>query len=178
MLKPQDVMIALKLVTMTGREWKYSEAALELCMSPSEVHSGVKRLKRCGLVTELSISLDTTEMKQHLPETANIKEFLRHGVRFVFPLALGEPVLGIPTSYGVTHLFEGFSHRFPYTPVWELPGGEYAGSSVKPLYASAPKAAVRDFRLYELLALTDALRTDDAPLRDFAFEKINLLLGE
>jgi len=177
MLKPQDVMIILKIVAMHQREWKYSEVALELHMSPSEVHAGVRRLKKCSLLTELRLGIGGAEQKMHLPEIDALKEFLRHGILYVFPAVYSEPSKGIPTSYGVEHLFEGFHFTGGFIPVWELDVGEYVGAGVKPLYPSAAKAAMDDFRLYELMALTDALRTDDKQLRDFAWDKMNLMLG-
>jgi len=177
MLKPQDIMIALKIIAMGQREWKYSEAALELHMSPSEVHAGVKRLKKCCLVTEMVMKMGGSEQKLHLPDMENIKEFLRHGVRFAFPAVFTEPVSGLPTSYGVVHLFDGYDGERRYIPVWEYEVGDYKGVGLKPLYKSVPYACVDDFRLYEFMALTDAMRTDDAVLRDFAWQKMNLLLG-
>jgi AraC-like DNA-binding protein len=177
MLKPQDVMIMLKIVTMHQREWKYSEVALELGMSPSEVHSGVKRLKRCNLLSELRMDMGGAEQKLHLPDIDALKEFMQHGIMYVFPAVYGKPAKGLPTSYGVEHLFEGYGFTGGFIPVWELEVGEYVGASVKPLYTSAPKAAMNDFQLYELLALTDAMRSEDKQLRDFAWGKMNLMLG-
>jgi len=118
MLKPQDVMIALKIVAMNQREWKYSEAALELNMSPSEVHAGVRRLKKCSLLTELAMGTGGAVQKMHLPEIRSLKEFLRYGLRHVFPAVLGEPALGLPTSYGVSHLFDGAGADTSFIPVW------------------------------------------------------------
>ena len=178
MLKPQDIMIVLKITAMQKREWKYSEAALELSMSPSEVHAGVRRLKKCGLLSELSVTAGAYEKKMHLPDISALKEFLRYGIRHVFPVQLTEPVRGIPTSTGVSHLFGGMSKDEPYVPVWEFQAGEYHGIGVKPLYASAPQAAVNDFTLYELLALTDALRSDRGYVREFAWNRMVPLLGE
>lgn len=178
MLKPQDVMIILKIVAMHQREWKYSEAANELHMSPSEVHAGVRRLKKCSLLTELRMGTGGVEQKLHLPDIVNLKEFLRYGVRFVFPAVYTEPVKGLPTSYGVEHLFEGFNFTGGFIPVWGYEVGDYFGAGLKPLYPSVPMAAVDDFRLYELLALADALRSDESRLRDFAWGKMNLMLGE
>lgn len=178
MLKPQDVMIILKIVAMHQREFKYSEAALELNMSPSEVHAGVKRLKKCSLLTELRMSTGNYERKLHLPELKSLKEFLRYGVRYVFPAQLTEPVRGIPTSTGVDHLFEGLSEKTVFNPVWEYQAGDYKGIGLRPLYPSVPQAAVNDFTLYEMLALTDALRGENSAVREFAWEKINLMLGD
>lgn len=178
MLKPQDVMIILKIVAMHQRDWKYSEAALELSMSPSEVHAGVKRLKRCSLLTELRMNIGSREQRLHLPDISSLKEFLRYGLRHVFPAQLTEPARGLPTSTGVEHLFVGLTERNFYKPVWELQAGEYEGIGLKPLYPSAPQAAVNDFTLYELLALTDAIRGDNQAVREFAWTKINLMLGD
>ena len=177
MLKSQDVMIILKIVSMGPREWKYSEVALELHMSPSEVHAGVKRLKNCALLTELSLGVGGIEQKLHIPDIDCLKEFIQSGIRYVFPAIYSQPAKGLPTSYGVEHLFEGFNFTGGFIPVWELDVGEYTGAALKPLYSSAPKAAMDDFRLYELLALADAMRTDDDKLRDFAWEKMNVMLG-
>jgi len=44
-LKPQDVYVVLKLVADGPRRAPYSQLALELVMSPSEVHASVKRAR-------------------------------------------------------------------------------------------------------------------------------------
>lgn len=176
-LKPQDILIVLKIISMRQREWKYSSAAYELHMSPSEVHAGVKRLRRCSLLTELRMGAGGAEQKIFLPDMEGIREFMRFGIRHVFPGVFGEPALGLPTSFGVEHLFEGFDAEDRYIPVWEYPGGDYRGISMKPLYGAVPKACIDDFFLYELLALTDAVRSDDRRLREFAWDKLNLMLG-
>ncbi|PLX71355.1 MAG: hypothetical protein C0602_01765 [Denitrovibrio sp.] len=178
MLKPQDIMILLKIVAMQQREWKYSEAALELAMSPSEVHSGVKRLKKCMLLTEFSIDTGASVYKRHLPDTKALKEFMRYGLSHVFPAQLTGVARGIPTSYGFANLFEGFAYDSSFIPVWEYQSGEYNGVGLKPLYPSAPQAAVNDFTLYEMLALTDALRSGDRLLQNTAWQKFQTLIGE
>lgn len=48
-LKPQDFLVALKLVALAGRRWTYSSMANELGLSTSEAHACVKR----GLQAEL-----------------------------------------------------------------------------------------------------------------------------
>ena len=44
-------------------------------------------------------------------------------------------------------------------PVWPDPDGEVKGIAFMPLYKSAPMAARIDEQFYELLALTDAVRS-------------------
>lgn len=41
-LKPQDVMVMLKLVSLGQRPWSYSWLATDLGMSPSQLHSEVR----------------------------------------------------------------------------------------------------------------------------------------
>ena len=50
-LKPQDLVIALKLFVLGPRPWTYESLAKDLSMSPSEVHNGVKRLIQAKLLT-------------------------------------------------------------------------------------------------------------------------------
>lgn len=42
-LKPQDVMVVLKLLALGRRTWGYAWLAGQLGMSPSQLHSAVKR---------------------------------------------------------------------------------------------------------------------------------------
>ena len=42
-LKPQDVLVLLKLVAWNRDSWTYQELAESLGMSPSEVHAGMAR---------------------------------------------------------------------------------------------------------------------------------------
>jgi hypothetical protein len=46
-------------------------------------------------------------------------------------------------------------------------------SSDLPLYSSVPEAALRDTKLHELLALTDALRVGRAREREIAIFELN-----
>ena len=48
-LKPQDVFVLLKLVSIYSHEWAYNTLAVDLGMSPSEVHAAVKRSTKAGL---------------------------------------------------------------------------------------------------------------------------------
>ncbi len=42
-LKPQDVLFLLKLVVKDEEPWTFNELAIELGMSPSEVHGAANR---------------------------------------------------------------------------------------------------------------------------------------
>ncbi|MBO6506822.1 MAG: hypothetical protein JJ977_18640, partial [Kordiimonadaceae bacterium] len=42
-LKPQDILVLLKLVAIGQRDWSYAKLAVELGMSPAEVHAAANR---------------------------------------------------------------------------------------------------------------------------------------
>jgi hypothetical protein len=87
-----------------------------------------------------------------------VREFFIHGLRYAFPAIMGGLTRGMPTSYAAPPLAEFISFGKENIPVWPDASGEKLGYGVEPLHPSAPKAARRDGRLYELLALIDVLR--------------------
>ena len=50
-LKPQDILVVLKLVSMGQRPWSYAWLAVQLGMSPSQLHAAVKRSLAARLAT-------------------------------------------------------------------------------------------------------------------------------
>ena len=59
-----------------------------------------------------------------------------------------------------------------YNYVWPSPESETVGQRVKPLFHSVPEAAQQDARLYEYLALVDAVRLGGRREADFAGERL------
>jgi len=155
-LKPQDVLVSLKLAALGGAPWTYSSLAEQLGMSASEAHAAVKRAVKAGLL-----------LQDRQPNTAALLEFLTHGARYAFPLQRGPIARGMPTAHGAPPLSERISAG-EQPPVWPDPHGEARGESVEPLYRSAVHAAREDATLYRLLALVDALRGGRARERALA----------
>jgi hypothetical protein len=89
---------------------------------------------------------------------AGLYEFLAHGIRYVFPARLGELTRGIPTAVGAPVLADKLMSGGDLVPVWSDAAGSCMGQSVEPLFKSVPMSVRRDPVLYDLLALTDALR--------------------
>lgn len=58
--------------------------------------------------------------------------------------------------------------------VWPHPNGSVRGVGVEPLHPAVPFAAMQDAKLYELLALFDALRVGKARERGMALERLQL----
>jgi hypothetical protein len=157
-LKPQDIVILLKLVTLGNRPWAYSALALELGMSPSEVHSGIRRAAKARL-------FDT---QRNVVVLRSLQEFLVHGVKYAFPPDRGQLTRGIPTCYAALPLNSLIVQSDEPPPVWPDPDGTVRGYEFSPLYRSVPKVAPRDQAFYELLTLVDAIRDGRAREREIA----------
>ena len=164
-LKPQDIVVLLKLVAIREEEWSYSRLAYDLAMSPSEVHAGIKR----ALAAKLAIKSEIVPVR---PVKRALEEFLIHGVKYVFPPDLGGITRGMPTSYAAPPLSEKISQSEELPPVWPDPEGEMRGYEFSPLYKSVPEAARRDQHLYELLALVDAIRGGRVRERQLAVKEL------
>lgn len=171
-LKPQDVFIALKLIAVGERPWTYAQLAAELFMSASEINGGVKRGIRARLLAP------STNGGSPRPVIMALEEFLIHGVKYAFPPDRGTLTLGHPTSYAGPPLSTQVKLHEDLPPVWPDPKGEVKGIAFEPFYKSVPKAAQQDARLYELLALTDAIRDQRARERNLAARELSTRLKE
>ena len=162
MLKPQDIVIMLKLVVRDGSEWSYPTLSHELSMSASEVHAGVKRAVAARLM----------DMHRRIPVKRNLLEFLIHGVKYAYPPDRGGITRGIATSYAALPLKELIVQPDEPPPVWPDSEGQVRGYEFSPLYRSVPHACRVDPKLYELLALVDAVRDGRARERKIAVKEI------
>lgn len=167
-LKPQDVLLLLKIMSDNNPSWNQKPVAEALGLSQSEVSEAVGRCKYAGLLAPNG----KTVMKMAL------MEFLQYGLRYVFPQKPGAVVRGVPTSHSANPLKEEIQSSEAY--VWPYGKGTIRGHSIVPLYPSVPEAALKDVKLYELLALIDALRVGRARERELAVEglKKRLKIGE
>ena len=161
-LKPQDILILLKVLAINRTDWSYSFLANELCMSPAEVHAGIKRASTAGL-----IDISRKEIIR-----ASLTEFVIHGVKYAFPVVHGSITRGIPTSYAGPPLNNHFSFSEDIVPVWPDLEGEVRGVEFSPLYKSVPCAVKKDLELYQLLVLVDAIRDGRARERQYAIDEI------
>ena len=121
-------------------------------VSKSEVANALKRCTDVGLLK--------TDRYTGCPvvNRVGLYGFLAHGIRYVFPARLGELTRGIPTAVGAPVLADKLMSAGDLVPVWSDAAGSCMGQSVEPLFKSVPMSVRRDPVLYDLLALTDALR--------------------
>lgn len=145
-MRPQDVVILLKIISLEHEEWYNKDLADQLGLSNSEVSESLNRSRIGGLIDE---------NKQSVKKDA-LFEFLVYGLKHVFPVVPGRLLRGMPTAYSAPVLNKDFVVDHPY--VWPAKGYSTKGVSVSPLYQTVPEACDNDDTLYDLLALTDALR--------------------
>lgn len=157
MLRPLDLVVLLKL-SLNGERSTYLQMAQELHLYPSEVYTSIKRSRASHLIGEPKDRLNRS----------GLLEFLLHGVRYAFPAEKGALTRGVPTAYAAPPLTESIVAGSDPPPVWPYAEGNVRGYSFSPLHKNVPQAALEDTRLYELLALVDALRDGRARERDIA----------
>lgn len=150
MLKPQDIVVTLKLLNPAKGKLTFAQLAGELGMSASETHQAFYRARESGLISP-------TE-KTAYPKA--VEELLIHGLKYTVPVKPGARTRGIITGAGASPLRQHFaiSPDDPELLVWPDPYGDSAGAQIEPLTRSAPFAARQDSKLYEWLVLADTLR--------------------
>jgi hypothetical protein len=153
MLKSQDCLILIKLLADPDREWSQRELAKTLYISLAETNAGIKRLGDSGLLRK-------DKNNKLFPNINAAEEFLISGVKFLFPVKLGEYTRGMPTAIAAPL----FHNKIPLgndpIPVWPDAIGEKRGVALTPIHPSIPKALREnpDQTFYELLVLIDVIR--------------------
>ncbi|HAT8918606.1 TPA: hypothetical protein JBB10_12270 [Legionella pneumophila subsp. pneumophila] len=175
MLKPQDIVILLKILASEHPEQLLQkDLAIYLCMSASEVHEGMKRLELSGLIAPVYRKSEESNSSKtiRMPIQAACEECLIYGVKYFFPVQLGVYTRGIPTSYAAPLFKKHIVLGDDLIPVWPYAEGDHRGLALEPLYRSVPEALAKhpDQSFYELLVLIDAIRSGRARERKIAIE--------
>ncbi|MCF7902776.1 MAG: hypothetical protein K9M19_05060 [Candidatus Marinimicrobia bacterium] len=159
-MRPHDIIILLKIAIKESNTWTLRELGIELEVSFSEISESLNRSVLAGLLAEDKRTL----MRQALVE------FLMFGLKYVFPQKPGSTVRGIKTAYSAPPLSDII--QYDEKIVWPWPEGMDRGVSIEPLHPKLPGVCVKDKRLYELAALTDALRMGGSRERQLAAEEL------
>jgi hypothetical protein len=144
-MRPHDLVVLLKIIA-SDRDWLNKDLAGSLFISNSEISESLNR----SMIAKL-ISPD----KRVVFKTA-LYNFIEHGLKFVFPAEPGAVVRGMPTAHSAPILKDSFIAEDHY--VWASPEGKVKGQAINPLYPNQVKAALADEKLYDMLALVDAIR--------------------
>ena len=166
-LKPQDIFVLLKLVTLAQSPWTFASLAHDLGMAASEVHAALQRAAACHLY----------EPSNREVLAIGLTELLVHGIRFVFPAEPGALARGLPTAHSAPALLGQLRAGDDSMLVWPTEPGAVMGQALAPLHPSVPAAAAADPALYDLLALVDCLRVGRARERAVAAGLLQKRLG-
>lgn len=166
-IKPQDIVLLLKLVVLGEERWRHLDLVAALGLSQTEVSFSLNRCRTVGF-------LDST--KRRVMKGA-LLEFLVHGLKYVFPARPGPISRGMPTAHSAAPLAGRIVSGEGDMYVWPSDAGKARGQAIEPLYRSVPLAAGRDRALYELLALVDAVRAGRAREQAMAVQELERRLG-
>lgn len=159
-LSPLDIVILLKIIALDDKPWLQSNLAEMLHISQSEVSKSLMRSKYAGLI-------DASGKKV---SRLALMELLQYGIRYIFPQQAGAIVRGIATAHAAPPLNAIIKSEEPY--VWPSAKGNIRGQSILPLYPSVTEAVKKDDKLYELLALVDAIRVGRAREKEMAIQEL------
>lgn len=161
MMKGQDILLLLKLVSLENQQHSAEQAAEHFSMRALEQSTGISKsevsnaLNRC-----IAAGLAKLERNSGIPRanTRALNEFLGHGLKYVFPVRPGPIARGLATAHAAPVLAGKLLSGGEHIHVWEDAQGSDMGQAVEPLFKSVPSAARQDEALYAMLALVDAIR--------------------
>lgn len=156
-LRPQDIVLAIKMSLEKGPAKSNVQMAHELRISPAEAYNSVIRLRSARL-------LDSEDR----PILRNLKNLIVHGIPYFYPAEVGSLVRGISVAHSGPILRDILKQSKDDKYVWPDPDGKELGQAIKPLFKSIPQAAKMDAKLYEVLSLIEALRVGKTRERELA----------
>lgn len=193
-MKSQDIVILLKLVSLQQEDQpnggyrrgykddidsisfddRYSARGLaaELGISKTEVNASINRSIAVGM------AIHDRNNNQPKANRKAILEFISHGLKYVFPAKPAEIARGVPTAFAAPVLKSELLSAGEFIYVWPEAKGQEKGQSIKPLFKSVPMAVKKDPRLYEYLALIDAIRLGNPRESKIAVRILEERLGE
>lgn len=157
-MRPQDVVVLLKLILEEGKPWTQISIAKALMMSQSEVSESLARSGYARLLYE----------KGRKVARQPFVDLLQYAIALIFPQQPGNVVRGIPTGHSAAPLNSLIQSDEQY--VWPYAKGHVRGQAIQPLYSSILPVIEQDRELYELLALVDAFRVGKAREKNLALD--------
>jgi hypothetical protein len=160
-MRPQDIVILLKLIVINNDNWKNIDLAKSLQISASEISEALNRCRIAGLV-------DTQKRKVNIN---SFKEFLIYGLKYAFPAEPGAVVRGVATAHSAYPINEYIASGNDIY-VWPYAKGTQRGQAIEPLYKTLPAVVQNENQLYELLVITDTIRIGRAREVKIAIEQL------
>jgi hypothetical protein len=163
-IRPQDVVILLKIVTLvkSGNDWLKKDLADSLNLANSEITKVFDRLKFTGLLVGTRV------------QSLTFYEYLIYGLKATFPPSIGPKVRGLITGSGA--IPESNIAGSDY--VWKHAGGKTKGTSITPLYSEVVFASENDRNLYLALSACEMLRVGRVREINFARQWLKTFIIE
>jgi hypothetical protein len=166
MLRPLDVVVLLKLHLLGSPAIGQMRLAGLLGVSSRSVNTALKHGEEGRLYDPVRRAVNVTALE----------EALIHGIRYFMPPERGGMTRGVPTAWAAPPLVGLLAATNEPPPVWPHPEGKVRGLAFLPLHDSVPSAAEKDPKLYEALALVDAIRDGRARESRLAADELRKLL--
>ncbi|GHT08701.1 hypothetical protein FACS189432_04620 [Bacteroidia bacterium] len=166
-MRPQDIVVLLKIVCFKDKLWNYTELANALLLSVGEISNALERNAMAGLVNP-----EKTQVNR-----LALRDFLIYGLKYVFPPQIGASTRGIPTAHSASPIKEKIAESTENF-VWKYYKGTRRGNAILPLYAKIPQFIENDRELYELLAIVDTLRIGKSREKEIAIEELDKRLND
>lgn len=163
-MRPQDIAVLLKIISLGDSPWNLSDLSYHLKISISEISESLNRSMLAGLI----------DYKKKKVSRLSLLEFLEHGIKYVFPQQPGAMVRGVPTAHSHPLIKGQFISELDY--VWPDPKGDSIGLMIEPLYQRQAEAIREDGTLYYLLALLDMLRVGKSREKKYAIDELKKAL--
>jgi hypothetical protein len=145
-MRPQDIVVLLKIIALGNQPWHNKDLAWHLNISSSEISESLNRSQIARLIDD--------QKKKVFRQS--LMEFLEFGLPYVFPVIPGPITQGIPTAHSHPFMQEHFTS--PELYVWPNYDSDSRGQSISPLYKEAISTIRLDPIFYKLMALTDVIR--------------------
>jgi hypothetical protein len=163
-MRPQDVPILLKIIALNEKPWQLSEISTSLRISISEVSESLNRSKLANL-----IDYNKKKINRH-----NLLDFLKFGIRYVFPQQPGSMARGIPTAHSHPSMKSIFVSDLNY--VWPDNKGTSLGLVIEPFYPKQTEGVLEDEIYYKLLSLVDVIRVGKVREVNYAMEELKAII--
>lgn len=165
-MKPQDIVILLKIVLLGKKECRYQDLSRALFISVAEVNASLNRSRLAGLI----------DFNRKRVNRLVLLEFLQQGLQYVFPVEPVSMCKGIPTAHCLPSMKSKIINDSIF--VWPDVSGVEIGQSIEPLYDNQVNAAKDDPFLYEVLAMIDMLRVGKSRDRLIALNQLKKMLDK
>jgi len=146
-MRPQDIVVLLKILTFSDENWTLADISEALKISIAEISGSLERSRVAGFLNQTKRKVNRLALR----------EFLIHGLKYVFPAQIGATVRGIATAHSASPVKEQITEGKDIY-VWAYSRGTRRGNSIVPLYKTIPKIVGSQHELYEYLVITDTLR--------------------